>query len=480
MKKLTIVLTIISLLSTGISAQTLQQGRDYFLKGDYEKAKPIMQKYLKQKPDAADRNYWYGVCCMETGEREAALPYLRKAADKKIFKANRVLGEYYLSKEDYQAAITQFEIFVNGISADKELHDPVLEERFSTMADSLRTLFRMVRNTNRVCFIDSFLVSKEQLFSSYILGEATGTLAPASDFFESDEAEGETFLPEMGQTVYYSRPGADGRFRLYTQFRSFDRWTDETMLSGLDSDGDLRYPFLLNDGITIYYAATGSESMGGLDIFVSRYNSATGRYLKPENLGMPFNSEANDYLYVVDEANNLGWFATDRRQPQDTVCIYVFIPSESYSKFNYEGGDTLAIHRAARLESIADSHTDLREVRAARQRLTLLRYELSEKKQQGSFTFMIDDLTTYNELTDFQSSDAARMYEQWISLRNQFEADSAKLERMRTEFTDASRQEKERLRQPLLDFEEKVLDAEQKVIRMENDIRTTEINYLNR
>ena len=32
----------------------------------------------------------------------------------------------------------------------------------------------------------------------------------------------------------------------------------------------------------------------------------------------------------------------------------------------------------------------------------------------------------------------------------------------------------------LLEFEDKVLKTEQQVIKMENDIRTTEINYLNR
>jgi len=183
---------------------------------------------------------------------------------------------------------------------------------------------------------------------------------------------------------------------------------------------------------------------------------------------------------VVDETNNLGWFATDRRQPQDTVCIYVFIPSESYSKFNYEGGDTLAIHRAARLQSIAESQADLNEVRAARQRLTLLRYEQTERKEQGSFTFIIDDLTTYHELSEFQSQEARQMFERWTDLKDQYETNYSKLDRMRDEFADASRQDKERMRQQILDFEEKVLKTEQQVISMENDIRTTEINYLNR
>ena len=467
------------LICLGATSQTLQQGRTYFLQGDYEKAKPIMLKFLKQKPDAADRNYWYGVCCMETGEREKAIPYLEKAADKKIFKAYRVLGEYYLSKENYQPAIANLEAFIKGISADKELHDAALEDSLTIVTDSLKVLFRMLRNTSRICFIDSFLVSKDELFNTYIIGESTGSFYPSSVFFD-DDSEGEVFMPETGQNILYSRLTQQGVFRFFTKFKSFDRWTDETPVNGLDTDGDLRYPFLQNDGVTIYYAASGSESMGGLDIFVSRYNTTTGKYLKPENIGMPFNSEANDYLYVIDEDNNLGWFATDRRQPEGMVCIYVFIPSERNQKYNYENGDTLAIHRAARLTSIADTQSDLNAVRAARQRLTLLRYELTEKAEQGSFTYIIDDVTTYHNLDDFKCPDAAKLYQRWTELKHQYNTDLAKLNKQRDDYTNASRQEKERMTQQLLEFEEKVLKTEQQVIKMENDIRTTEINYLNR
>lgn len=416
---------------------------------------------------------------METGEQDKAIPYLEKAAAKKIFKAYRAMGQYYEEREDYQQAITNYESFVSGISADKELHDAALEDSLTMAVDSMKVLFRMLRNTSRICFIDSFLISKDELFSTYIIGESTGSFFPAGEFFD-DEIEGEVFLPETEQNVLYSRRTASGRFQLFTKFKSFDRWTDETPVNGLETDGDLRYPFLQNDGITIYYAATGSESMGGLDIFVSRYNTATGKYLKPENIGMPFNSEGNDYLYVIDEANNLGWFATDRRQPADTVCVYVFIPSERNQRFNYENENTLAIHRAARITSIEESQTDLAAVRAARHRLTLLRYQLAEKAEQGSFTYIIDDFTTYHDVSDFKSPDAAQMFQRWTDLKHQYESDLSRLNRQRDEYADASRQEKQRMTGQLLELEEKVLNTEQQVIKMENEIRTTEINYLNR
>lgn len=44
---------------------------------------------------------------------------------------------------------------------------------------------------------------------------------------------------------------------------------------------------------------------------------------------MPFNSPANDYMYAIDEFNNIGWFASDRYQPDNKVCIYVFVPNSS-------------------------------------------------------------------------------------------------------------------------------------------------------
>ena len=54
------------------------------------------------------------------------------------------------------------------------------------------------------------------------------------------------------------------------------------------------------------------------------------------------------------------------------------------------------------------------------------------------------------------------------------------LEKQRDDYANASRQDKERMSKSLLEFEDKVLQAETQVNRMENDVRSAEINYLNR
>ena len=49
---------------------------------------------------------------------------------------------------------------------------------------------------------------------------------------------------------------------------------------------------------------------------------------------MPFNSPYNDYMYVIDEYNNLGWFASDRYQPEGKgmcICIHPCLIQTEYT-----------------------------------------------------------------------------------------------------------------------------------------------------
>jgi len=49
-------------------------------------------------------------------------------------------------------------------------------------------------------------------------------------------------------------------------------------------------PFVMSDGLTLYFASTDHQSFGGYDLYVTRYNLATDSYLVPNQLNMPFNS----------------------------------------------------------------------------------------------------------------------------------------------------------------------------------------------
>ena len=71
MKGKYILFLICSLFLCEVSAQTLEQARTLFTKGEYEQAKPVFKKYTKSQPSNGNYNYWYGVCCLKTGDRKS-------------------------------------------------------------------------------------------------------------------------------------------------------------------------------------------------------------------------------------------------------------------------------------------------------------------------------------------------------------------------------------------------------------------------
>ena len=95
MKRKYILFIICSFFLGGVSAQTLEQARTLFTKGDYEQAKPVFQKYAKSQPSNGNYSYWYGVCCLKTGEPEEAVKYLETAVKRRVSGGQLYLGQAY-------------------------------------------------------------------------------------------------------------------------------------------------------------------------------------------------------------------------------------------------------------------------------------------------------------------------------------------------------------------------------------------------
>ena len=212
--------------------------------------------------------------------------------------------------------------------------------------------------------------------------------------------------------------------------------------------------------------------MGGYDIFVTRYNTNTDSYLMPENVGMPFNSPYNDYMYVIDEFNDLGWFASDRYQPEGKVCIYVFIPNSSKQVYNYEGMDPDKMISLAQLHSIKDTWTDTDAVEAARERLRTAANAKPRTTKKHDFQFIIDDHSTYYQLDDFRSPQAKALYGKYNQLEQSYKQLQEKLEDMRSEYSRANKQEKDKMSAAILDLEQRVrqlsTEMEQTAIQVRN------------
>ena len=266
--------------------------------------------------------------------------------------------------------------------------------------------------------------------------------------------------------------------QILTRTKQLESWSSPTPLPANINEGqNSHFPFLMSDGTTLYFAADGEGSLGGYDIFVTRYNTATDSYMTPENVGMPFNSPYNDYLFAIDEFNEIGWFASDRFQPEGKVCIYLFIPNSSKQVYNYETMDNEYLAQLAQLTSIQLTWEDKERVEATRQRLAQQLNGDASNHQMVSeveFIFVINDEHIYHQLTDFRSPEAKQQFHSYRQMESNYKQQSYKLLSMRERYAAGTQEEKQRLKEAILDQEKRMDEINRQLKQMANQIRAIE------
>ena len=167
---------------------------------------------------------------------------------------------------------------------------------------------------------------------------------------------------------------------------------------------------------------------------MTRYDADNGQFLAPENIGMPFNSPANDYLMVIDEFQQLGWFVTDRNQPADTVCLYTFIPTETRRIYNENELGAKKLASFARISSIKDTWKDMNVVNAAKKRLAEARQGKKNETKNRDFTFVINDYKTCYTISDFKDPLAQQKAKIWLETQKEYEAKTKELNSLRARY----------------------------------------------
>lgn len=335
---------------------------------------------------------------------------------------------------------------------------------------------RKLQVTERVTFIDSMLLKKEEVMDMLYLGNENGSVASYAKFFnvkEKDTLDCALFRSQLGDKIIYAQPDTAAVLHLYASEMIGQKWCEPVLLPGLEDTVSHNYPFMLADGTTLYYASKSEEGLGGYDIYMTRWDSDTQRFFKPENIGMPFNSAANDYLYLVDEFNQLGWFVTDRGQGGDTVCVYCFIPNETRRIYDTStmGRDTLVA--LANINSIRDTWTDQERVKDALNRLDILRTK-SKKSAQSQFHFIVNDRITYTNLSQFRNEESRKLANKWLKLVDERNKASEQLEEFRKQYSVSRPEKKAELAASILALEQKYEKLIADVRSMEKEIRIFE------
>ena len=470
MKKIYLVIAFMLVAVAGALAQNRNVAKKLFNEGNFVEAKPMFESLLKGSPQNSEYNYWYAACCLETNDTVDVEEMLEFAASRKIVKAHWYLGDWYYMQQDYSLAADNFNEFIDN-TKDDSLRN-VAQQKLN-VCDRLN---RMVRNSEVVCFIDSFVVEKSLFLSAYNMGDDVGSVATCAAYFGDKSLPGHINETERGMDIFFSDENEDEQplLKLYRRSKVGDGWGKVQPIVGFDTRGNDDYPFMLADGVTLYFASDGEGSIGGYDIFVSRMDTESGRFFRPDNVGMPFNSTANDYMMAINEVANLGWFATDRNQPEGKVCVYVFIPNVDKKRVDVAAIGYSKALEIANLASIAATQVDADAVRKARQQMALLLYAQDTNRKKEDFFFVIDDLHDYKTLADFKSRAACELFREWQERTQQHQRDIEQLDGLRNEYASLPSVAKARMKEQILNLESRVEEEAEALKLVEYEVRRIE------
>lgn len=293
----------------------------------------------------------------------------------------------------------------------------------------------MLPSTEQIMIIDSVIADSNDFLSKIPLTKESGSVSTYNKFWNvTDQPLSYTYTNEFGNKIYFSKKDETGHSRLYTADKLNGKWKDIRHIKDFDDEfTDINNPFMMSDGITLYFAGKSKDNLGGYDIYVTMYDADSARFYKPQNIGLPYNSTGNDYYCIINEFDSLGWLVTDRRQPEGKVCIYTFIPSASRTLYDESSMEEGKLEALADIKSIKATWTDQKKLSAAKNRLTKLikRKNASESKL---ISFIVNDNTIYTDPDEFKSPTNKKRFAQLCQMKQQVEDTEVQLDKLRKEY----------------------------------------------
>ena len=260
-----------------------------------------------------------------------------------------------------------------------------------------------------------------------------------------------SYVPDGQTQLYFSTTDEGGVRNVYhTEFQD-SVWTVPSLVNeGMTTASDEIFPVLSEDGKSLYFASAGLFGMGGYDLYVSHWNERTRDWDVPMNLGFPYSSPYDDFLYYNSEDGRYTIFASNRSCSRDSVNVYVL------------EHDSLPLHSA-----ISDP-ADLR-------RLAALDPEPGRPAPPSNPT------PPAAAPTQPMGEDMASYLEQMNtvrSLRDSLNTFSAELDALRSSLSSASEDERRNLSALILQKEMDLIPLQKALGEASKALQTTEMEFL--
>lgn len=454
-------------------AVTLDEARELYKAGKFDEAAPVFKAQLKRRPNDGSLNHWYGVCLFHAKKYDEAEKYLKIGVKRKVLESPHFLGDVYMAQYRFDEAAESYQDYIDALEKGRK---PV-PDSITEAIDRARKAKLMLRHVEQVPIIDSLIVDADSFFEYYKMTPESGRIGTAETLGVAIPDSAIGYMPQRGDKVFFGMPNGETGYDLCSMNKLTDgRWSRISPLpEGVNTPRDEAYPFFLNDGVTLYFASNGEGSIGGYDIFITRLNLENNTYLKPENVGMPFNSVFNDYMMAVDEMLNIGWFVSDREQIPGKVTVYLFIPNESKRTYDLDSIQT-DIKSLALIRSIRDSWPEGADYTELLEQLNHIKE--TKAVARPDFIFAICNGIHYTHLDQFTNAEARNLYVKANETRKHIAQLEAEVAQLRPQYAKSEGTTRQRLAAEIGSLETQLLTLYPQPAEYENQARKAELDTL--
>ena len=443
--------------SITLLGQTPSSADTQFKAGKYAEAQKAYKALIKSYPSNPLFSYRYARCAQELGDDSTAIEYFILSGNRYNLK-HLYIGDSYLRLWNADAAIESYHKY-------QEKEPEERQEYIQQKLAEAEKLQRYLRRVEKIQVIDSVEIAIDHMLDVVKLSAEAGHLS-------LDSMHSIVYTNQRNDKRIWATHHEDGRI-LLTSHRLMDHWSNsDTLPTSINFAADQCSPYLLSDGVTLYFAAEDENGIGGLDIYISRYNTTTETYTTPENIGMPYNSPANEYMMVIDEVHQVGYLATDRSSKPGFVHVYSFaIPEQKQYWRNLENNQLVKYAKLQQFELYTEDVAPSIEVTEV---------ELPQITEQsveiGYFRFVINDSVVYYSIDDFQVSDAKDKYLEWKTVEAQLQTEAQQLTELRKDYAAADEIERKALAPSIMQLEKNQYLLAQRCQSLLYDIRQIEMS----
>jgi flagellar motor protein MotB len=331
---------------TPVAIRNLEKTRDALSKYDFETAKKLAVKLVKEYPNWPEGWLTFAQVYQEAGEFEISQNALERLVllDSTGYpEAYRWIADRQFNKGDYYRADKNFNKYleIRSITSKLTFKEDLLRLniRFSIdqiegqplipvkMAGSVNTFDHeyfpsLSVDGSTLAFTRQFLVKsengkmipREDLYFAKEESGFYGNVQPFPSTINTDGNEGTQSLRQDGRVMFYTacnRPDTKGGCDIYYCLKTGEHWS---VPNNLGYPVNSRYwestPFLSADGKRLYFSSNRPGGYGGMDLWLSQLQSDQ-RWSAPVNLGPEINSPLDEMSPMLHLDGTTLFFASN-------------------------------------------------------------------------------------------------------------------------------------------------------------------------